>query len=217
MSTITDKQSSFIQSLCAERAVALSSTHAYLLQQPLESTRDASNLITALKAVPRDPQPVDVDQQARIDALKGNLENLSDSDRRFAVSLAQQFDERGRLSDKQWVHVDRLGQPAVAPSCNPQQGDIVFANGEYYIIRLSKQGRPYAKRMVDGKWEYDREGIHTARTGEILTGDALAEWASNHGHTYGQCVFCFLELTDERSVDVGYGQICAGKHNLPWG
>jgi hypothetical protein len=30
-------------------------------------------------------------------------------------------------------------------------------------------------------------------------------------------VFCSKKLTDERSIEVGYGRICAGHNGLPWG
>jgi hypothetical protein len=33
----------------------------------------------------------------------------------------------------------------------------------------------------------------------------------------GACSFCSRKLTDERSVAVGYGAICAEKYGLPWG
>lgn len=41
--------------------------------------------------------------------------------------------------------------------------------------------------------------------------------ASLHGLQTGHCCFCGLELTDGRSVSVGYGPICADKYALPWG
>lgn len=41
--------------------------------------------------------------------------------------------------------------------------------------------------------------------------------ASLHGLQTGHCCFCGLELTDGRSVSVGYGPICADKYGLPWG
>ena len=53
---------------------------------------------------------------------------------------------------------------------------------------------------------------------------ALAAFAANpagqaaaHGHKTGSCCFCGLTLTDQRSVTVGYGPICADRWNLPWG
>lgn len=36
------------------------------------------------------------------------------------------------------------------------------------------------------------------------------------GHASGSCSFCRKDLTDMRSVSVGYGPICAKKFNLPW-
>lgn len=44
-----------------------------------------------------------------------------------------------------------------------------------------------------------------------------AEAAARHGHATGNCCFCARDLTDPRSVTVGYGPICAGKWGLPWG
>jgi hypothetical protein len=217
MSTPSTKQTQFIQQLVGERKQALAGEHGYLLQHPLDTSKDASALINALLAVPTDPREVDADEQGRIDALTGNLASLSPRDRTFAQSLIDQFGSKGRLSERQWPHVDRLSQPPVEPKCDPQPGDIVQADGEYYLVVLGKAGRPYAKRLVADKWEYEAGGMSTARSGLILTGDALAEWASQYGHAHGHCVFCALELSDERSVSVGYGQVCASKRDLPWG
>lgn len=41
--------------------------------------------------------------------------------------------------------------------------------------------------------------------------------AAEHGRKTGCCCFCGLPLTDERSTQAGYGPICAGHYNLPWG
>ena len=41
--------------------------------------------------------------------------------------------------------------------------------------------------------------------------------AAAYGHQTGACCFCNRELTDARSVGVGYGPICAGNYGLPWG
>jgi hypothetical protein len=38
-----------------------------------------------------------------------------------------------------------------------------------------------------------------------------------HGHATGNCCFCTRELTDARSVAVGYGPICASHFGLEWG
>jgi len=221
MSTTTKpastRQVDYIQTLVGERKQALAGEHGYLLQHPLDSARDASALINALLAVPLDPREVDADERGRIDALTGNLASLSPRDRTFAQSLIDQWSTKGRLSERQWPHVDRLAQPPVEPTCDPQAGDIVLAGDEYYLVVQGKSGRHYTKRLVAGKWEYASGGMTVARSGLILTGDALAKWASEYGHAHGHCVFCARELTDERSVVVGYGQVCADRRDLPWG
>lgn len=43
------------------------------------------------------------------------------------------------------------------------------------------------------------------------------EFAADHGHQSGNCMFCGKQLTDERSTSVGYGPVCADNHGLEWG
>lgn len=44
-----------------------------------------------------------------------------------------------------------------------------------------------------------------------------AQYAAVYGQRTGSCCFCRRELTDARSVTVGYGPICADHYGLPWG
>lgn len=41
--------------------------------------------------------------------------------------------------------------------------------------------------------------------------------AAAYGHETSSCCFCSRELTDERSVKVGYGPVCADHYGLGWG
>lgn len=41
--------------------------------------------------------------------------------------------------------------------------------------------------------------------------------ATAHGHATGSCCFCNRELTDSRSVAMGYGPTCADNWGLAWG
>lgn len=41
--------------------------------------------------------------------------------------------------------------------------------------------------------------------------------AGEYGRGSGNCCFCSKDLTDPRSVGVGYGPICADHYGLPWG
>lgn len=40
--------------------------------------------------------------------------------------------------------------------------------------------------------------------------------AAAYGHATGACCFCSRTLTDERSLAVGYGEICSGHYGLPY-
>lgn len=55
------------------------------------------------------------------------------------------------------------------------------------------------------------------RLKELNEPGALQAAAMAFGIETGACCFCALELTDPRSVGVGYGPICAGRYGLPWG
>ena len=41
--------------------------------------------------------------------------------------------------------------------------------------------------------------------------------AKEYGRRTGKCMYCRRKLTDDRSVSVGYGPICAERNHLPWG
>jgi hypothetical protein len=88
------------------------------------------------------------------------------------------------------------------------------------------------ERQADGRraWlgRVDRDGrYHAGRAASGCTGAiagalrAFAEdpagVASAYGREFGRCCFCSRELTDPRSVTVGYGPDCADRYALPWG
>lgn len=50
----------------------------------------------------------------------------------------------------------------------------------------------------------------------VMAADPAAA-AAAYGHAKGTCCFCARDLTDGRSVAVGYGPICAEHYGLPWG
>jgi hypothetical protein len=90
------------------------------------------------------------------------------------------------------------------------QGDVIFQ------VVLSKQGRPYAKKLVatttstgkpKGSWVY--------APGEVKNFEDLtplsAEEAGVKSKAYGFCCICGRTLTAEQSVAAGIGPICSGK------
>jgi hypothetical protein len=73
--------------------------------------------------------------------------------------------------------------------------------------------------LPDGTFEHSRKNPPAASVSTVLTAFAKdpAKVASEHGHQTGCCSFCNLELSDARSLAVGYGPVCAKKWGLPWG
>jgi len=69
----------------------------------------------------------------------------------------------------------------------------------------------------DGRWE-PRRGTQTAvlEALKAFAADPVGV-ARDHGRRTGACCFCNRLLTDQRSVDAGFGPICADKFGLAWG
>lgn len=94
-------------------------------------------------------------------------------------------------------------------------------------INVTDARRAYADRTWfgrvtrDGKFEPSQKITGETATAISAALTALAKdpaaVASEYGRMTGSCCFCGLELTDARSIHVGYGKICATKWALPWG
>lgn len=96
----------------------------------------------------------------------------------------------------------------------PVEG-VFFKEGSYFkVVQSANTGNWYAKEFVDGEWEYrGRKPLHNLTAEDRVS----AEDAAKFGHVTGACVFCSRKLTDERSLTVGYGPVCAERESLPWG
>lgn len=122
--------------------------------------------------------------------------------------------------------VEFVPAPVVAPEAPrvPAAGEI-WALGEvlYKVVPARRSDRLFAHELVspiregaDLVWEY--RGLAS----RVLAGGAPApaELVGRIGRVVGRCVFCSRLLTDDkagRSVEVGYGPVCAEKRGLPWG
>ena len=143
----------------------------------------------------------------------------SPGDRTFARSVADQAARRP-LSAKQVAAGERLVARHSTVQAQGGNGTTVTEEGVYVnaagvIVKVQRSrtsGKLYGKAFRDGAWEYAPR-LAQDTTLRPLTADEAAAF----GHHTGQCVFCLRELTDERSVVVGYGPVCAAKRGLPWG
>jgi hypothetical protein len=101
-------------------------------------------------------------------------------------------------------------------------GNSSHVPGVINVSNGKKYGHPdnkwYGRVFEDG--EYQKSGsVHDPEVDELL--QSLANSPVEVAHFYGkqtsQCCFCSKELTDSKSVAVGYGPICAYHFGLPWG
>lgn len=75
----------------------------------------------------------------------------------------------------------------------------------------------YGRISTDGRWQPSRDA--TQDVVALLHAFAAdpVRVATEYGRLTGQCCFCASDLTDERSVLVGYGPHCAERYSLPYG
>ena len=153
--------------------------------------------------------------------------NSAPRDRSFAASLVQQFDSKGRLSDKQWACAERMGGPVTVGS-TPTVSTADLALGLYTVgtdiwwVRTGRNsGNTYAMRLAamptEGEkpeWIFVRGGLRTVAQGGVHDHDGTV--AATLGHASHFCCFCSIELEVGESVDRGYGPACADKYALPF-
>lgn len=75
----------------------------------------------------------------------------------------------------------------------------------------------FGRVNTDGSFSPGRAADEDVRDLLVRFAADPAGVAAAYGKLTGSCCFCRIELTDERSVLVGYGPICAANYGLPWG
>lgn len=135
----------------------------------------------------------------------------------LAPATATSGQDRESYTDTQDRESYTVGTVGTVGTQDPPEG-VHYYSGVYHKVQVAKNGsgRKYAKLWNDvtHEWEYvGRRGLARLSTETLLTAEQAAQW----GHLYSRCVFCGRDLTDERSIAAGYGEICADYHGLPWG
>ena len=100
-------------------------------------------------------------------------------------------------------------KPCLGPATKyPGDWHITLSTGSRaWVGRLGKNGLLYMAQQFQEQY---------APLIKSYASDPLGK-AKEYAAATGNCSFCGLELTDPRSVEVGYGPICADKFGLPWG
>lgn len=208
----------------------------YRSRKPVQVNAEHQARVDALIAV--------VDKLSRSDAgfaqsLAGNLRTwgrLSDKQLQWVDTLTQRASAQAPLPTQQ-VNVQKIqdlfalaaqklrrvkvalqaasGQRVVFTKAGPMSkyaGQILITDGgpfgaNKFFGRIDANGDFYATRTAD----QDVQALVTEFA------DSPAETAGKYGRLTGGCSFCNHKLDDDRSLQVGYGPVCAKRFGLVWG
>jgi hypothetical protein len=120
---------------------------------------------------------------------------------------------RGMPSDKA---AERANRP------EPDEGFYNTSEGIVLVYR-ARSGHPTTKTYSDERWNYTGQKMFDhCNADNMMTAQEVAELGRRiSGDGKGMCVVCLAEgrdptLTDERSIAVGYGAVCAGRFGWPY-
>lgn len=168
--------------------------------------------------VKRSTTPTD----GRIVALR-NLTPKAGFESNFIPSVLDQYDRKGRLSEKQWAIIDRIlgehADPTTGQALPDLDNGLYLVDGDVWRLYTTQGGHQGARRLDTDRqtFDYVRGGTKVVRkavasgTGRALTGPEAAAM----GRQYGFCVACARDLSDDVSIAMGIGPVCAAHLGLP--
>jgi hypothetical protein len=216
--TISPAQEGFIRSLGSDRlaTLRLPSVDAAIaaLNLPSLTKGTASVLIERLKGMPKDPDtamPAVVAAAAR--SGKGN--------RPGACTTCGHTVDQGAgyyylANSGRWAVHHAAGECPAGTAPAPvevTEGLYKAADGTIVLVYTTRNNRLAGKTKQGRSFRYQQGAVALAATGQPVT----AAEAAAYGHTHGNCIACSRDLTDDRSLAVGYGPVCANKYGWPWG
>jgi hypothetical protein len=197
---LSERDRSFADSLITQSVVrgSLSDKQLYWVRELTKRATDKAIASQPAQAAPapKFPPPVATKSFARI------VELFAKAGSRGLVVFRTASDYEFRLS----VAGERSQQPG---SINVTDNNTGGFENRTWFGRITTSGAWQPSRKVGGT-----EAVEAALA--LFNADP-AKAAAEYGHSVGACCFCRRELTDERSVSVGYGPICADRFGLPWG
>lgn len=133
---------------------------------------------------------------------------------RLLTPKARGWLEEGERPTREWMkaHTLRLG---IAGPKSKYAGQVNVTDDYPYGSNVW-----YGRIDKDGNWTQPRRELQMMdEVAEALNEFAKdpQQAASAYGRLMGHCCFCNRTLTDDRSIEVGYGPNCAEYYGLPWG
>lgn len=122
--------------------------------------------------------------------------------------------------------IPALGPSPEVPNGQPEQPIAIYRagknsrySGQLMVTDGEKYGRNKFFGRIDAQGQYFKghDLVHELVSLLKQLAEDPAGVASRYGKLTGNCCFCGLPLSDQRSTDVGYGPICAEHFELPWG
>lgn len=222
----TEAQAKYIMTLIEERKQAVMADEV-LRSTDLDSLgpKQASQLIDKLKRMPKDPDPAMppcVVESVRHG--KNRYENLCSScGHKVPAGNGYYY-----TFNNQTLTHHKVGECSTEPVTKPVQ--TTYEAGLYVtdddIVLLYHYGKSlYGKVWRDNKFQvlYYARSFLRQNNGRKMTPDEVDTFsivAGGVGKHIKTCVFCSRPLSDEgdgRSMEKGYGPICASRYGLPWG
>ena len=130
--------------------------------------------------------------------------------------MKRAVDPKGKTFPKLWLKLsDSDLRIHRATSASKYNGQLMLTDGKGY-------GRNLYFGRIDTKGDLFLAHEGKQRSQEII--DLLTRLVadpekvvSEYGNLSGNCFACHKQLTDDRSIRVGYGKVCAKKFGLRWG
>jgi hypothetical protein len=130
--------------------------------------------------------------------------------------MKRAVDPKGKTFPKLWLKLsDSDLRIHRATSASKYNGQLMLTDGKGY-------GRNLYFGRIDTKGDLFLAYEGKQRSQEII--DLLTRLVadpekvvSEYGNLSGNCFACHKQLTDDRSIRVGYGKVCAKKFGLRWG
>lgn len=101
---------------------------------------------------------------------------------------------------------DRTLRLSVSGPDSRVPGSVQVKLNQEWIGRVEPDGTVYGRRLSEDGAVLDLLKLIETEP---------AEQAKRYGSVTGQCSFCAKTLTDEGSIEVGYGPVCAARYELP--
>lgn len=216
--TISTAQVGFITSLLRARLTTLGfatvedATAALNLEAQTKGT--ASVLIERLKGMAEDPDTSMPDVVARSPRKgTGNRPGTCTTCGHLVAQGAGYY----YLADAgKWAVHHKVSECPTAPAPAPvevAEGLYKAADGTIVLVYRTRNDRLAGKTKQGRSFRYQQGAVALAATGHPVS----AEDAALFGKAHGYCIACAHDLTDDRSLDVGYGPVCAKRYGWPWG